>query len=144
MYSTTIDIRVRYGETDQMGYLYYGNYALYYEVGRTDAIRQLGFTYRELEEQGVIMPVAELQVKYLRPAYYDDVITVKTILKELPPNHKIQFHSELYNQAGELLNVGTVTLAFIDARSKKRMNIPGILREKLAPYFADDSNETRS
>ncbi|WP_346320043.1 thioesterase family protein [Chitinophaga sp. YIM B06452] len=135
MYTTTIDIRVRYGETDQMGYLYYGNYALYYEVGRTDAIRQLGFTYRELEEQGVIMPVAELQVKYLRPAYYDDVITVKTILKELPANHKIQFHSELYNQKGELLNVGNVTLAFVDAKTKTRMNMPEALREKLAPYF---------
>lgn len=135
MYSTTIDIRVRYGETDQMGYLYYGNYALYYEVGRTDAIRQLGFTYRELEEKGVIMPVAELQVKYLRPAFYDDVITVKTILKELPTNHKIQFHSELYNHKGELLNVGVTTLAFIDARQKTRMNMPDALREKLAPYF---------
>ena len=135
MYSTTIDIRVRYGETDQMGYLYYGNYALYYEVGRTDAIRQLGFTYRELEEKGVIMPVAELQVKYLRPAYYDDVITVKTILKELPSNHKIQFHSELYNHKGELLNVGVTTLAFIGAKDKKRMNMPEALREKLAPYF---------
>ena len=90
------------------------------------------------------MPVAELQVKYLRPAYYDDVITVKTILKELPPNHKIQFHSELYNQAGELLNVGTVTLAFIDAKSKKRMNMPDILREKLAPYFENNANEPRS
>lgn len=135
MYSTTIDIRVRYGETDQMGYLYYGNYALYYEVGRTDAIRQLGFTYKELEDQGVIMPVAELQVKYLRPAYYDDVITVKTILKELTTNHKIQFHSELYNQKGELLNVGVTTLAIIDARSKTRMNLPEVLREKLAVYF---------
>ncbi|MGN6509772.1 MAG: acyl-CoA thioesterase [Chitinophaga sp.] len=136
MYTTTIDIRVRYGETDQMGYLYYGNYALYYEVGRTDAIRQLGFTYRELEEQGVMMPVAELNVKYLRPAYYDDVITVKTILKEMPANHKIQFHSELYNQKGELLNVGTVTLAFIDAKTKTRMSMPEALREKLAPHFA--------
>lgn len=135
MYSTTIDIRVRYGETDQMGYLYYGNYALYYEVGRTDAIRQLGFTYKELEEQGVIMPVAALQVKYLRPAYYDDVITVKTILKELTTNHKIEFHSELYNQKGELLNVGVTTLAIIDAKNKTRMNLPDILREKLAVYF---------
>lgn len=135
MYSTTIDIRVRYGETDQMGYLYYGNYALYFEVGRTDAIRQLGFTYRELEEQGVIMPVAEMNVKYLRPAYYDDVITVKTTLRELTTNHKIQFHSELFNQKGELLNVGVVTLVFIDAKEKKRVNMPAALYEKLAPYF---------
>ena len=135
MFQAETHIRVRYAETDQMGYLYYGNYALYYEVGRTDAIRQLGFTYKELEDQGVIMPVAELQVKYLRPAYYDDVITVKTTLKELTTNHKIQFHSELYNQKGELLNVGVTTLAIIDAKNKTRMTLPEVMREKLAEYF---------
>lgn len=139
MYSTTIDIRVRYGETDQMGYLYYGNYALYYEVGRTDAIRQLGFTYRQLEEQGVMLPVAEMNVKFLRPAYYDDVITVKTTLRELSTNHKITFHSELFNEKGELLNVGTVTLVFVDAKEKKRVNMPEALRERLAPYFTEEA-----
>lgn len=135
MYTSTIEIRVRYGETDQMGYLYYGNYAEYYEVGRAESIRQLGFTYRELEEQGVIMPVAELQVKYLRPAYYDDLITVKTILKELPMDHKIQYHSELYNQEGKLLNVGVTTLVFLDAATKQKINMPDTLRAKLAIYF---------
>lgn len=118
-----------------MGYLYYGNYAEYYEVGRAESIRQLGFTYRELEEQGVIMPVAELQVKYLRPAYYDDLITVKTILKELPMDHKIQYHSELYNQEGKLLNVGVTTLVFLDAATKQKINMPDTLRAKLAIYF---------
>jgi acyl-CoA thioester hydrolase len=139
MYSTTTEIRVRYGETDQMGYLYYGNYALYYEVGRTDAIRKLGFTYKELEEQGVMMPVAEMQTKYIRPAYYDDLITVKTILKELPPQHKIQFHTELYNEKGELLNVGITTLAFIDAQTKRRSQMPDALRATLQPYFETPS-----
>ncbi len=84
MYESTTQVRVRYGETDQMGYLYYGYYALYYEVGRAEAIRQLGFTYKELEDMGIVMPVAELNAKYLRPALYDNLITVKTILKELP------------------------------------------------------------
>lgn len=137
MFISTTEIRVRYGETDQMGYLYYGNYALYYEVGRAEAIRELGFTYRELEEQGVIMPVAELQVKYYRPAFYDDLITVKTILKELPKSHKIQFHSELYNEKGELLNVGITTLVFVDTQTKQKTGLPPALQERLAPFFAE-------
>jgi acyl-CoA thioester hydrolase len=135
MFISTTTIRVRYGETDQMGYLYYGNYGLYYEVGRAEAIRELGFTYRELEEQGVIMPVAELNVKYLRPAFYDDLITVKTILKELPQGYKIQFHSELYNEKNELLNVGVTTLVFIDVKTKQKAGLPEELKKRLAPFF---------
>lgn len=135
MFISTTTIRVRYGETDQMGYLYYGNYGLYYEVGRAEAIRELGFSYRELEEQGVIMPVAELNVKYLRPAYYDDLITVKTILKELPKSSKIQFHSELYNEKNELLNVGVTTLVFIDVKTKQKAALPEDLEKRLAPFF---------
>ncbi|MET6998319.1 acyl-CoA thioesterase [Chitinophaga defluvii] len=135
MFISNTAIRVRYGETDQMGYLYYGNYALYYEVGRAEAIRELGFTYRELEEQGVIMPVAELNIKYYRPAFYDDLLTVKTILKVLPVNHKIQFHTELYNEKGELLNVGVTTLAFIDVQTKQKTALPAALKERLEPFF---------
>jgi acyl-CoA thioester hydrolase len=135
MFITTTDIRVRYGETDQMGYLYYGNYALYYEVGRAEAIRSLGFTYAELEKQGIIMPVAELNVKYLRPVYYDDLITIKTILKTLPVDHKIQFHSELYNQEGKLLNLGVTTLVFLHADTKQKYGMPPIMMERLAPFF---------
>ncbi len=118
-----------------MGYLYYGNYALYYEVGRAEAIRELGFTYRELEEQGVMMPVAELNAKYFRPATYDNLITVKTILKELPKSSKIQFHSELYNEKGELLNVGVTTLVFVDVKTRQKSGLPEVLRERLAPFF---------
>lgn len=136
MFISTTQIRVRYGETDQMGYLYYGNYALYYEVGRAEAIRELGFTYAELEKQGVIMPVAELNVKYIRPAYYDDLITVKTILKVLPESHKIQFHSELYNEKEELLNVGVTTLVFLHADTKQKYGLPPALKERLSPFFA--------
>src|ERR1700754_2764458 len=116
MYTATTQIRVRYGETDQMGYLYYGNYALYYEVGRAEAIRQLGFTYRQLEEMGVMMPVVELRSQYLRPALYDDLITVKTILKELDGGSKIEFHVELFNEQEQLLNKGVVSLVFYDPK----------------------------
>ncbi|MGO4290973.1 acyl-CoA thioesterase [Chitinophaga sp. RAB17] len=135
MFISTTTIRVRYGETDQMGYLYYGNYGLYYEVGRAEAIRELGFTYKELEDQGVIMPVAELNVKYLRPAYYDDLITVKTTLRELPKSSKIQFHSELYNEKNELLNVGVTTLVFIDVNTKQKAGLPEELKKRLEQFF---------
>ena len=136
MYTSTTHIRVRYGETDQMGYLYYGFYALYYEQGRAEAIRQLGFTYKELEQQGIMMPVIEMNAKYKRPALYDDLITVKTSVKVLDRDSpQIQFHSELYNEAGKLLNEGVVTLVFVDSNTQKKINLPGILVEKLAPYF---------
>ncbi|MCF8450089.1 MAG: acyl-CoA thioesterase [Taibaiella sp.] len=138
MFSATTQIRVRYGETDQMGYLYYGNYALYYEVGRAEAIRQIGFTYRQLEEMGVMMPVAELNSRYFRPALYDDLITVKTILKELSEGSKIQFHTELYNEKGELLNKGVTTLVFYDPKEKKTINMPEELYKRLVPHFSED------
>lgn len=136
MYVHTTQIRVRYGETDQMGYMYYGYYAWYYEVGRVEAIRQLGLSYRTLETQGILMPVVELHIQYLKPAFYDDLITVKTLIKEWPSRSVIRFHSELYNEQQELLNKGVTTLVFVDARTRKKTTMPDILHEKLRPYFA--------
>jgi acyl-CoA thioester hydrolase len=108
---------------------------LYYEVGRAEAIRQLGFTYRELEEMGIMMPVVDLHAQYYRPALYDDLITVKTILKELPESHKIQFHSELYNEQKQLLNKGVTTLVFYDPATKQKVNMPDELKNRLQPFF---------
>lgn len=136
MYATITAIRVRYGETDRMGYLYYGNYALYYEVGRVEMIRELGLSYRKMEDEGIIMPVAELKSKYIRPALYDDLITVKTILKAYPQDHKITFYSELYNEKEELLNLGATTLVFLEAKTRQKIEIPSILAEKIKPFFA--------
>lgn len=141
MYSGTTQIRVRYGETDQMGYLYYGFYALYYEVGRAELIRELGYTYRELEEMGIMMPVVELNAQYFRPALYDNLITVKTILKELPEGPKIKFHSELYNEQGELLNKGVTTLVFYDPKEKKKVEMPDELKHRLEQYFTKKTDE---
>ena len=135
MYSSTTQIRVRYGETDQMGYLYYGHYALYYEVGRAELIRGLGFTYRQLEEMGIVMPVVELQAQYFRPAKYDDLITVNTKLTELGEGPKVQFHSELYNEQGQLLNKGKTTLVFYDPKEKKKVNMPQPLLQRLETFF---------
>ncbi len=135
MYTSETQVRVRYGETDQMGFLYYGYYALYYEVGRAEAIRQLGFTYRELEELGIQMPVVELHAQYFRPALYDNLITVRTILKELPEGPKIKFHSELYNEEDELLNKGVTTLVFYDPKEKKKVHMHLEMAGRLAPFF---------
>ncbi len=136
MYEATTQIRVRYGETDQMGYLYYGYYALYYEVGRAEAIRQLGFTYKQLEEMGVMMPVVDLHAQYFRPALYDDLITVKTILKELPDGPKIKFHSELYNEQEQLLNKGVTMLVFYNPVLKQKVPMPDDLVQRLTPFFS--------
>ncbi|MBP6403824.1 MAG: acyl-CoA thioesterase, partial [Bacteroidia bacterium] len=84
MYTSEIQVRVRYAETDQMGYVYYGNYAAYFEVARVEALRSLGFSYKKLEEDGLMLPVLDFSVKYFKPAYYDDVLTIKTTIRELP------------------------------------------------------------
>src|SRR5215471_16826613 len=98
MYESSTQLRVRYAETDQMNVVYYGNYAQYFEVGRVESIRQLGYTYKDMEASGVIMPVVEMYVRYLRPATYDDLLTVKTKLRELPDGHRIEFFQDVYNE----------------------------------------------
>jgi len=136
MFTSETTIRVRYAETDQMNVVYYGNYAQYFEVGRVESIRQLGLSYKDIEAMGVIMPVVELTAKYLRPAHYDDLLTIKTTLKELPVSHRIEFHQEVYNEKGRLLTVGKVLLYFLLAATREKTSIPSYLSEKLAPYFS--------
>ncbi len=135
MFLSETTIRIHYALTDQMGVVYYGHYAQFYEIGRTEAIRQLGYTYKEIEALGIIMPVVEIHSRFLRPAKYDDLITVKTLLKEMPAHHKIVFHTEIYNEQAELLNTGTVSLFFIDAKTMKRCEMPTELKERLGHYF---------
>jgi acyl-CoA thioester hydrolase len=135
MYTNSTNIRIHYALTDQMGMVYYGNYAQFYEIGRTEAIRQLGFTYKDIEAMGIIMPVVETNSSFLRPAKYDDIITVKTILQKLPTAHSIIFNTEIYNEANKLLNKGSTTLYFIDAATMKRVNMPQALFDGLRKYF---------
>ena len=135
MFITETHIRVRYAETDQMNVVYYGNYAQYFEVARAESIRNLGFTYKEMEEIGVIMPVVEMQTKYLRPAHYDDLLNIKTILKELPADHKIIFEHEVYNSEKKLLTLGKVVLYFVKMGSFERTVMPERLRMALQPFF---------
>lgn len=119
-----------------MGYLYYGFYALYYEQGRTEAIRELGFTYKALEAQGILMPVVEMQARYHRPALYDDLVTVRTSIRTLNPDSpEIVFHSELFNERNKLLNEAAVKLVFYDKKERKKVNLPAIMHEVLKPFF---------
>ncbi len=135
MFESSYQVRVRYAETDQMNVVYHGNYTQYFEVARTESIRHLGFTYKDMEAMGIIMPIVEWHAKYIRPAHYDDLITIKTILKELPAGHRIEFHHEVYNELGKLLTVGRVVLYFLHAKTMEKTTMPLALREKIAPYF---------
>ena len=138
MYTHEFQKRVRYGETDQMGYLYYGNYAQYYEIGRVELIRSLGLTYKALEaEHGIIMPVMSMNIRYVRPALYDELISIRTTLRKLPGQF-IVFHMELFNEAGKLINGGTVKLCFVEIASQRTIPAPDFLVEKLKPYFEKD------
>lgn len=135
MFSFDTNIRVRYAETDQMGVVYHGNFFQYFEVARAESIRQLGLTYADMEKMGVIMPVIEVQCRYLRPARYDDLLTVRVILHEMPVNHKVEFHHEVLNEQGDLLATGKVLLYFMEAATFKRTVMPEVLRSHLAPLF---------
>jgi acyl-CoA thioester hydrolase len=135
LYSHSTQIRVRYGETDQMGYLYYGNYAEYFEVGRVELIRSLGLTYKDMEEiHGIWLPVVSLEQKFVRPAYYDELLTIKTEIR-VKPEAFIVFHVTIFNEKNKIVNNGRVRLCFFDAKSKKTINAPLFLTEKLEEYF---------
>ncbi len=135
VFTSEVQIRVRYAETDQMGYVYYGNYGAYYEVARTEAFRKLGIHYKEMEQDGVMMPVLEMRCKYIRPARYDDLLTVKLLLKEKPSGARIKFEYEVYNEAQELLNVGETTMVFVDMQTARPTPIPVGILTKLDPYY---------
>ncbi|MFZ9386804.1 MAG: acyl-CoA thioesterase [Chitinophagaceae bacterium] len=136
MFISETQVRVRYAETDQMGVVYHSNYFPYFEAARAESIRQMGFTYADMERMGVIMPVVDVHCRYLRPARYDDLLTIRTTLKELPVHHKIEFQHEVINEQGELLAVGKIILYFVEAKGMKRTAMPDQLMEKLKPYFS--------
>jgi len=134
MFTHKTTLRIRYAETDNMGYVYYGNYAAFYEVARTEMLRSTGISYKELEDMGVMLPVTDLVCKYYQPARYDDLITIKTSIKE-KPLVRIQFEYEIYNQDGVLLNTGYTQLVFVDKEKNRPCRAPQIFQEKMAPFF---------
>lgn len=135
MYEFNTQVRVRYAEADPMNVVYYGNYAQYFEVGRVESLRNLGISYKGIEDMDIMLPVVELNIKYLRPAKYDDLLTIKSQIKELPTEHKIVFDQEIYNEEGKLLTIGKVKLYFMDSKLGKRVSMPAIMLEKLSTYF---------
>ncbi|MFT6845982.1 MAG: acyl-CoA thioester hydrolase [Flavobacteriales bacterium] len=134
MYTSEVKLRVRYAETDKMGYCYYGNYAQFFEVGRVEALRNLGFSYKELEASGIILPVLEYQIKYIKPAYYDDILTIQTKISKMPKT-RMYFEYETYNEAGELLNIASTTLVFVDEKTGKPTKPPKDLVESIVGYL---------
>lgn len=137
MFFKEVKIRIRYAETDRMGYAYYGNYATYFEVARVEAMRALGIPYKKLEDEGIILPVAEFHVKYKKPAYYDDEITVKVTIKEIP-KIRFRFDYETYNSEGDLLNSAFTELVFVNKDTGRPMVIPDHIRTKISPYFISE------
>ncbi|MBN2165911.1 MAG: acyl-CoA thioesterase [Marinilabiliaceae bacterium] len=130
----SITIRVRYNETDQMGIVNNANYPTYFEIGRTELFRDIGLAYCDLEKDNILLPVSELYVKYFRSAFYDDVLTVKTILNDMPVS-RMKLEYEIANQHGELITTGYTQLAFLNGETKRPMRIPLKIKELLMPFF---------
>ncbi|MFI3322922.1 MAG: thioesterase family protein [Rikenellaceae bacterium] len=136
MITHTTEIRVRYGEVDQMQFLYHSHYVEYFDIARTELIRSLGITNRELEEQGVMLPVLNVNIDYGTPANYDDLLTIRTTLRE-KPKVKITFHYEVF-RGEELLTTGSVTLAFMNSETKRAIRPPKHLLAIIEPYFKEE------
>ena len=134
MYCVDTKVRVRYAETDQMGFVYYGVYAQYYEIGRGELLRSLALSYSEIEDLGFFLPVVNLVVNYKKSAFYDNELLIQTTIKEIPRS-KITFFYEIFNEANELLNEGSTTLVFMYKKSKKICKAPKILIERLSEKF---------
>lgn len=134
MFISEVQVRVRYAETDQMGYVYYGNYATYFEVARVEALRALGFSYKKIEESGVFLPVMNYSIDYLKPAYYDDLLTIKTTIRELP-SARIRFEYETYNELDVLINKAVTTLVFIKQSSNRPCPAPQDFMNAISKYF---------
>lgn len=134
MYTHQYKIRIRYSDTDQMGIVYYGNYASFYEIGRVEALRAANFPYKSMEERGIMLPVIENHSKFILPAHYDEVITITTIVPQLP-SVKFLFNFELHNEAGELIHTGSTTLVFMKTSTRKPCRAPEDLLNLLRPYF---------
>ena len=130
-------IRVRYSETDRMGYLYYGHYPSYFEASRTDMIRLFGLTYREIEEQGIIMPVRSLKIDYKRPARYDELLIVKSYLKTVPLV-KLDIDYEIFNPSGQLICTGNTVLAYVDARTGRPRRAPEFFIRAVEQHFGKE------
>jgi acyl-CoA thioester hydrolase len=129
------DLRVRYAETDQMGFVYYGAYAAFFEVARVEALRSLGVTYKSMENSGILMPVLNFSVRYFKPGQYDDLLKIETTITQLP-GVRIRFEYQTFNERKELLNEASTELVFLNSKTMKPIKAPAMLIESLKPYFS--------
>lgn len=136
-------IRVRYKDTDQMGIMHHSNYIVMYETARTEWLRDMGLTYAEIERRGIMSPIIEVTSKYLYPALYDQVLTVKVYMNEMP-SARLNIHSEVYNESGRLINTGCVTLGFMHANTRRPCRAPEWFIEALERYIARTNNSTQN
>jgi acyl-CoA thioester hydrolase len=134
MFSGQTQVRVRYAETDQMGIVYYGIYTQYFEVGRVEALRELGMTYRKMEEEGTMLPVKRLEINYRQSAKYDDLLTVTSKIEKMP-TAQIAFDHEVYNENGDLLTTGRVELVFVDSTTMRPKKAPIDFLDRISPFF---------
>ena len=128
MIHTKHSLRVRYGETDPMKYVYYGNYAEYFEVARVELFRSIGMSYETIEKRGIWLPVSEYKIKYLKPAYYDEILEIHTFIKNVP-GVRITFDYEIFNESKQKITEASTTLYFMDAEKKKPIKCPNFLME---------------
>ena len=134
MYVHRTQLRVRYADTDQMGYVYYGNYSAYYEVARVESLRNLGYAYKDLEAQGVMMPVLENHSKFLMPAKYDELLTIEVTLAKMP-GVKIEFFYRIFNEEQQLIHTGNTLLAFVRTDNGKPCRPPQIMLDLFKHFF---------
>lgn len=135
MFRSVFKLRVRYSETDRMGYVYYGNYAQFFEVGRVECMRKLGMSYKQIEDEGILMPVRDLNIQYYKPAYYDDELSIETSIPKLP-EARILFEYSIWNDSKELICKGSTNLVFVDPKSDRPRRAPDYFIERLKPFFS--------
>jgi len=134
MITSENDIQIRYDEVDKMGYVYHGNYAKYYHISRTELLRKIGICDKEMENHNIILPVTEMSIKYIKPIYYDDIITIKTSLHNIPTS-RMKFHHVVLNHNNEVINQADSTVAFVDIDTRKPIRTPQFIVNKIKSYI---------
>lgn len=127
-------IQIRYDEVDKMGYVYHGNYAKFYHISRTELLRKIGISDKQLESRNILLPVIEMSIKYLKPIFYDDIITIQTSLNHMPSS-RMKFLHEVRNQSNEVINQAESTVVFVDINSRKPMKVPELIVNKIKNYL---------
>ena len=127
------EIRIRYDEVDKMGYVYHGNYAKFFHISRTELLRKIGISDKELESHNILLPVIEMNIKYIKPVFYDDIITIKTSLQNVPSS-RMRFTHEVLNASNEVINKAESTVVFVDMHTRKPMKVPEFIVDKIKSY----------